>query len=86
MSLAVSQISNTDVTARLNSLKAQIEKGKTEKTKAEANLESYTKQRDAIITELKALGVEPEKLDAEITRMDQEIEDALTKAEELLRG
>ncbi|NLI12501.1 MAG: hypothetical protein GX425_07740 [Peptococcaceae bacterium] len=85
MSLAATQI-KTDVTARLNSLKAQIEKGKAEKARAEANLETYTKQRDEIIGELKSLGVEPENLDAEIARMDQEIEDALAKAEELLKG
>jgi chromosome segregation ATPase len=71
---------------RLNNLKAQIEKGKAEKARAEANLETYTKQRDEIISELKALGVGPENLDAEIARLDKEIEEALTRAEELLRG
>jgi len=69
---------------RLNDLKAQIEKGKIEKTRAETNLATYTKQWDEIISELKTLNVEPENLDAEITRLDQEIEDALTRAEELL--
>lgn len=75
-----------DAMTRLNNLKAQIEKGKAEKARAEANLETYTKQRDEIISELKALGVEPENLDAEIARLDREIEEALARAEELLRG
>lgn len=73
-----------DAMTRLNNLKAQIEKGKAEKARAEANLETYTKQRDEIINELKALGVEPENLDAEIARLDKEIEEALARAEELL--
>ncbi|MGB9903673.1 MAG: hypothetical protein ACPLQO_03265 [Desulfotomaculales bacterium] len=75
-----------DAMARLNNLKGLIEKGKAEKARAEANLETYTKQRDEIISELKALGVEPENLDAEIARLDREIEEALARAEELLRG
>jgi len=74
----------TDIMTRLNNLKAQIEKGKAEKARAEANLETYTKQRDEIISELKTLNVEPENLDAEIAQLDSEIEDALTRAEELL--
>ena len=75
-----------DTMTRLNDLKAQIEKGKAEKARAEANLETYTKQRDEIIAELKTLGVEPENLDAEIARLDREIEEALARAEELLKG
>jgi len=75
-----------DVTARLNSIKAQIETGKAEKAKAEANLETYTRQREEILAELRALGVEPENLETEIRRLEQEIEENLARAEELLRG
>jgi chromosome segregation ATPase len=76
----------TDIAARLNNLKAQIEKGKAERAKAEANLETYTKQKEEIMAELAALGVAPEKLDEEIARLEAEIESNLAKAEELLRG
>lgn len=75
-----------DNTERLNNIKALIEKGKTEKAKAEANLESYTKQENDIIRELAELGVAPENLDAEIVRLQKEEEEALARAEELLRG
>ncbi|GEA17777.1 hypothetical protein E306M_09800 [Moorella sp. E306M] len=75
-----------DITNRLNNLKAQIERGKMEKARAEANLESYTRQRDEIIAQLAELGVTPENLDAEIARLDQEITENLARAEELLRG
>lgn len=75
-----------DVTTRLNAIKAQIEKGKVEKTRAETNLALYTKQRDEIIAQLAELGVTPEGLDQEIARLDQEIAENLARAEELLRG
>jgi len=75
-----------NITARLNNLKSQIEQGKTEKTRAETNLESYTKQRDEIVAQMAELGVTPETVDAEIERLDQEIEDGLKQAEELLKG
>ena len=77
---------NGDVTARLNNLKSQIDSGKTEKTRAETNLESYTKQRDEVVKEMAELGVTPETVDAEIARLDAEVEADLSKAEELLRG
>ncbi|CEP67851.1 Uncharacterized [Moorella glycerini] len=75
-----------NIAARLNNLKAQIEKGKAERAKAEANLETYNKQKEEIMAELAALGVAPETLDEEIARLEAEIEDNLAKAEELLRG
>jgi len=77
---------NGDITARLNNLKSQIDQGKTEKTKAEANLESYTKQRDEVVAEMQELGVTPETIDGEIERLDKEIEADLKKAEELLKA
>lgn len=75
-----------DVTARLNNLKGQIERGKTEKARAEANIESYGRQREEIVAQLAELGVTPEGLEAELARLDQEIAENLARAEELLRG
>lgn len=75
-----------DVMTRLNTLKSKIEQGKAEKAKAEANIETYTKQKEEIVAQLAELGVQPEGLDAEIQRLEQEIEISLTKAEELLQG
>ena len=76
------------VNDRLISLKKQIEEGKTQKARASANLETYTKQLEDIKLEIKALGVEPtvEALDAEIKKLDVEIESKLLRAEELLSG
>jgi len=79
-------MANDGAMERLNALKAKIEHGKTEKAKAEANLSTYTKQRDEIIAEIRSLGIEPENLAAEIARLDQEIEANLDLAERLLEG
>jgi chromosome segregation ATPase len=76
----------SDVTARLNALKAQIEQGKTEKAKAEANMEVYTKQKEELVKQLADLGVTPETLDSEIAKLDQEIAAGLDQAEALLKG
>lgn len=73
-----------DVSTRLNSLKAQIEQGKNEKARAEANKETYEKQKQEIIAQLAELQVAPENLDAEIQRLDSEIQQGLVKAEQLL--
>lgn len=76
----------TDVASRLNNLKSQIEEGKNQKARAQANLETYTKQLDEVKLEVKVLGVEPtvEALDAEIARLDAEILADLSQAEQLL--
>ncbi len=88
MTVLSAQVANNsaDVTLRLNNLKDQIERGKAEKAKAEANLETYTKQRDEIVAQLAELGVTPENLEAEIQKLDVEIDENLRRAEELLRG
>ncbi len=85
---AVNQINqvNQNHEVRLNSIKTQIEQGKTEKTRAETNLELFTKQQQEIEAQLKELGVAPENIDAEIAKLDQEIEANLTQAETLLKG
>ena len=45
------------VMERLENLKAEIERGKTEKTRAETNLESLQKQRAEEEAEVRGLGV-----------------------------
>jgi chromosome segregation ATPase len=75
-----------NISARLEAIKKQIEQGKVEKTRAETNLESYTKQQEEIVSQMAELGVTPETVDAEIERLGREIEGGLKQAEELLRG
>ena len=75
-----------DVLTRLNSLKAQIDQGKNEKARAEANKETYEKQKQEILGQLAEMQVSPENLDAEIARLEAEIQQGLAKAEELLKA
>lgn len=77
---------DVNMTNRLNTLKAQIEQGKIEKTKAETNLEMYTKQRDEEVSKLAEFGVTPDTLEAEITKLEQEIAAGIEQAESLLKG
>lgn len=76
--------SNQDVLTRLNNLKTQIDQGKNEKARAEANKETYEKQKQELIAQLAELQVAPENLDAEIARLESEIQQGLAKAEGLL--
>lgn len=69
---------------RLQNIKATIERGRTEKARAEATLESLQKQEQEIHRQLAELGVDPENLDAEIERLKAEIAEQLSKAESLL--
>jgi len=75
---------NITLADRLESLKQRAEVARTEKAKAEATLESLQKQQADLEAEIRAYGIEPEQLDAEITRLEAEIAEALTKAEALL--
>lgn len=74
------------VAERLADLKSAIELGKSEKIKAQTNLENFSRQRDELLRQLSEFNVSPENLDAEISKLDREIEENLIRAEELLRG
>lgn len=74
----------TDLSTRLESLKQRAETARTEKAKAEATLESLEKQQADLEAEIRAYGIEPEQLDSEIARLEEEIAEALNKAEALL--
>ena len=74
------------LTQRLESLKQSIERGKTEKARAEATLESLQRQEAEIHAELAELGVSPGDLEAEIQRVRETVEQGLLEAERLLQG
>jgi len=69
---------------RLQQIKDTINRGRTERARAEATLESLAKQEQDIHQQLAALGVSPENLEAEIERLKAEIAEQLAKAEQLL--
>lgn len=70
--------------ARLQNIKAALEKAKTDRARAEATKESLEKQRDAIVEEIRSMGFEPENLDATIAELDAAIQADLAKLEQLI--
>ena len=80
--MSVNTTSNEAV--RLQNIKSTIERGRTEKARAEATLESLAKQEADIHKQLAELGVTPENLEAEIESLKATIAEQLSKAEQLL--
>lgn len=69
---------------RFNIIKERLDKAKEEKNRAEIALENLEKQKEDILNQLKELNIDPENLESEITRLQNQIEQDLQKAEELL--
>ena len=74
-----------DYTNRLEALKDSLDKAKLNKVKYEERLNILLNDRENIIKEIKALGIEPENLEAEIKKLENKIASEITKAEELLK-
>ncbi len=74
-----------DYTNRLEALKDSLDKAKLNKVKFEERLNILLNDRENIIKEIKALGIEPENLEAEIKNLENKIASEITKAEELLK-
>lgn len=73
-----------DHKARIDKAKANIETAKTQKTVAETELKAAEQQKAEIVAKMAEYGVTPETIDAEIARLDREIEEKLAEAERLI--
>ena len=62
-----------DYTNRLEALKDSLDKAKLNKVKYEERLNILLNDRENIIKEIKALGIEPENLEAEIKNLENKI-------------
>ena len=69
---------------RLQAINKALEKAKTDRTRAETTKESLEKQREGIIEEIKALGVDPDNLDATIAELDTKIQTDLASLEQMI--
>lgn len=74
-----------DYTNRLEALKDSLDKAKLNKVKYEERLNILLNDRENILKEIKALGIEPENLEAEIKNLENKIAADIAKAEELLK-
>lgn len=68
----------------INQLKENLDKVKNLRIRAEARLEQLNRQKQDILTEIESLGVKPEELEYEISRLKNEIEDLIKKADEMI--
>lgn len=68
----------------LNQLKNNLEKAKSLKYRAEARLEQLNKQEEEIILELQKLGIKPDDLENEISKLTKDIQGLFKEANELL--
>ena len=69
---------------KLNEIKANLDKAKTIRIKAETQLEALVKQQTEIMHELKEINVDPDKLEEAIADLKNEIEDMLDKADKMI--
>ena len=69
---------------RLATLRTQIDTAKSDKARAEAQLQMIDQRQREICTELEALGVTPEDLDATIQALRDDLEANLAAAEGLI--
>ncbi len=61
-----------------------IDKAKTMRFRAEAKLEELENQKARLLEELEALGVKPDELEAEISKLENEIEQGLKETWNLI--
>lgn len=77
-------MSTNNEALRLQQIKSTIDRGRTEKARAEATLETLAKQEADIHRQLADLGVAPENLESEIESLKAQVAEQLSKAEQLL--
>lgn len=64
--------------------RAALKRMENARVRAEADKANAEKRLEELNTEVKGLGVEPENLEAEITRLDQEIREGLQRVADLI--
>lgn len=69
------------VQERIAEAKRKLEAAEKAKTVAETQLEAAQKQCDEVIEEMKKLGVTPDTIEAEITRLTESVEENLKNVE-----
>lgn len=75
---------SNEIEDRIKQIKDNADKAKTVRIRAEAKLESLTKQKQELITELKKMNVDYETLDEIIADLKNEIEDMLDKIDKMI--
>lgn len=74
-----------DTLKQLSEAKAFLEDKKVEVSKAQANVEIYEKQQAELLEEIRAEGIDPEKLREEIDRQRRIVDDGIKQFWALLK-
>lgn len=69
---------------KMKELKTRIESAREQRTRAEGKLENLEKQEAELLKELEMLGVRPEELEEEIKRLEMEIQKGIQEVNDLL--
>ncbi|GAB7386983.1 hypothetical protein BSNK01_08190 [Bacillaceae bacterium] len=69
---------------RINQLKAAIEKGKELRARALSRKEMLEQQEKELLAEIAKLGVDPERIDEEVARLEKEKERLLQEIEGMI--
>lgn len=70
-----------DIKDRIEKAKERLEAAEKARTVAETQLEAAQKQCDEVVEEMKKLGVTPDSIEAEITRLTASVEENLKAVE-----
>lgn len=70
-----------DFKERIAKAQENLKQAEQAKTVAETQLDTAKKECDDVIAEMEKLGVNPKNIDAEIERLEKEVDDGLTAIE-----
>lgn len=73
-----------DFKYRIEQAQAKLKDAEQAKTVAETQLKTAKDECDAVIKEMEALGVTPENIEAEIAKLEAEVNDGLTAIEQAI--
>ena len=73
-----------DFKYRIEQAQAKLKDAEQAKTVAETQLKTAKDECDAVIEEMKTLGVTPETIEAEIAKREAEVNDGLTAIEQAI--
>ena len=68
----------------IQAIRKALDKAKDLRNRAEVRLEALERQEKEILRELEELGVEPDRLDEEIARLEREIDEKIKQAWQLI--
>lgn len=75
---------NADYAKQIEARKAALKKMETARIQAESDKKHAEKRLEELYAEVRALGVEPENIEAEIAKLEAEIEEGLQEIAKLI--